>query len=143
VTTNVRALEGAVIRLVAYGSLSGRPLNYELAMHVLERLGVALTAGRVPSIAAVQQAACDRFAITHDELLSRSRVERVVWPRQAAMYLCKELTEHSLPTIARAFGGRDHTTVLYACKRVAAHIAVSPPAYADIEALTAALRTPC
>ena len=142
VTTNVRALEGALIRLVAYGSLSSRPLDYDLAAHVLERLGVALTTGRAPSIAAVQQAACERFGITHDELLSRSRVERVVWPRQAAMYLCKELTEHSLPTIARAFGGRDHTTVLYACKRVAAHIAVSPPAYTDIEALTAALSTP-
>jgi chromosomal replication initiator protein len=58
------------------------------------------------------------------------------------MYLCKELTTHSLPTIARAFDGRDHTTVLYACKRVAAHIAVSPPAYHDIEALTATLTIP-
>jgi chromosomal replication initiator protein len=58
------------------------------------------------------------------------------------MYLCKELTPHSLPTIARAFDGRDHTTVLHACKRVAAHIASSPPAYNDIEALTAALTTP-
>jgi chromosomal replication initiator protein len=55
------------------------------------------------------------------------------------MYLCKELTPHSLPAIARAFAGRDHTTVLYACKRVAAHIAVSPPAYHDIEVLTATL----
>jgi len=63
----------------------------------------------------------------------------VVWPRQAAMYLCKELTTQSLPAIGRAFGGRDHTTVLHACKRVAAHIATSPPAFADIEALTAAL----
>jgi len=139
VTTNVRALEGALIRLVAYGSLTGRPLDSALAAHVLEGLGVALTPGRAPSIAAIQDAACARFGITHAELLSRSRVERVVWPRQAAMYLCKELTEHSLPTIARAFDGRDHTTVLYACKRVAAHIAVSPPAYTDIEALTAAL----
>ena len=55
------------------------------------------------------------------------------------MYLCKELTEQSLPAIARAFAGRDHTTVMHACKRVAAHIATSPPAYADIEALTAKL----
>jgi chromosomal replication initiator protein len=58
------------------------------------------------------------------------------------MYLCKELTDHSLPAIARAFDGRDHTTVLYACKRVAAHIAVSPPAYRDIEVLTGSLLTP-
>ena len=79
------------------------------------------------------------FSLTHEELLSRSRAERVVWPRQAAMYLCKELTEHSLPTIGRAFGGRDHTTVLHACKRVSVHIASSTAAFADIEALTAAL----
>jgi chromosomal replication initiator protein len=139
ITTTVRALEGVLIRLVAYGSLTARPLDADLAASVLERLGVALSPGRAPSIAAVQQAACERFGITHDELLSRSRTDRVVWPRHAAMYLCKELTEHSLPTIARAFGGRDHTTVLYACKRVAANISVSPPAYADIEALTATL----
>ena len=142
VTTNVRALEGALIRLVAYGSLTRRPLDHALAHDVLERLGLPLSATVVPSIATIQDAACAHFSLTREELLSRSRAERVVWPRQAAMYLCKELTEHSLPTIARAFAGRDHTTVLYACKRVAAHIAVSPPAYNDIEVLTASLTRP-
>ena len=139
VTSNVRALEGALIRLVAYGSLTGRSLDHPLAADVLARLGVALSTTRAVSIAAVQDATCAHFGLSRDELLSRSRAERCVWPRQAAMYLCKELTAHSLPTIARAFDGRDHTTVLHACKRVAAHIAVSPPAYADIEALTATL----
>jgi chromosomal replication initiator protein len=139
VTTNVRALEGALIRLVAYGSLTGRVLDCALVSDVLERLGLPLSTARVPSITAIQDAACAHFELTRDELLSRSRADRVVWPRQAAMYLCKELTDHSLPTIARAFAGRDHTTVLYACKRVAVHIAVSPPAYTDIELLTAAL----
>ena len=142
VTTNVRALEGALIRLVAYGSLTRRPLDQALAHDVLERLGLPLSANLVPSITTIQDAACAHFSLTREELLSRSRAERVVWPRQAAMYLCKELTEHSLPTIARAFAGRDHTTVLYACKRVAAHIAVSPPAYNDIEVLTASLTRP-
>jgi chromosomal replication initiator protein len=139
VTSNVRALEGALVRLVAYGSLTGRELDHALAADVLDRLGVALSTTRATSIAAVQDATCAHFALSRDELLSRSRAERFVWPRQAAMYLCRELTTHSLPTIARAFDGRDHTTVLHACKRVAAHIAVSPPAYTDIEALTAAL----
>ncbi len=142
VTTNVRALEGALIRMVAYGSLSGRALDATLAADVLDRLGVALTTTRLTTIEAVQTAACSHFALTLEELLSRSRAERVLWPRQAAMYLCKELTTQSLPTIGRAFGGRDHTTVLHACKRVAAHIAVSPPAFADIEALTATLTGP-
>jgi chromosomal replication initiator protein len=142
VTANVRALEGALIRLVAFGSLTGRTLDADLATDVLSRLGIALGAGRAPSIVDIQGAACAHFGLTHDELLSRSRAERVVWPRQAAMYLCKELTSHSLPTIARAFDGRDHTTVLYASRRVAAHITMSPAAYTDIEALTAALSTP-
>ena len=142
VTTNVRALEGALIRLVAYGSLTRRPLDRALVHDVLERLGLPLSAALAPSITAIQDATCAHFVLTREELLSRSRAERVVWPRQAAMYLCKELTEHSLPTIARAFAGRDHTTVLYACKRVAAHIAVSPPAYRDIEVLTASLTQP-
>jgi chromosomal replication initiator protein len=142
VTANVRGLEGALIRLVAYGSLTQRRLDAHLAAEVLERLGVAPAARPVPTIDAVQAAVCERFSLTTEELLSRSRAERVVWPRQAAMYLCKELTDHSLPAIARAFDGRDHTTVLYACKRVAAHIAVSPPAYRDIEVLTGSLLTP-
>jgi chromosomal replication initiator protein len=139
VTTNVRALEGALVRLVAYGSLTGRPLDAGLAADVLDRLGLALTTPRTTSIEAVQAAACAHFSLTLEDLLSRSRAERVMWPRQAAMYLCKELTNQSLPAIGRAFAGRDHTTVLHACKRVAAHIAVSPPAFADIEALTATL----
>ena len=142
VTTNVRALEGALIRLVAYGSLTRRPLDSSLAHDVLERLGLPLSASRAPTIDAIQGAACAHFGLTVDELLSRSRATRSLWPRQAAMYLCKELTEHSLPTIARAFDGRDHTTVLHACKRVAAHIAASPPAYNDIEVLTATLTHP-
>jgi chromosomal replication initiator protein len=142
VTSNVRALEGVLIRLVAYGSLTRRPLDHALVGEVLERLGVGLGSQIAPSIAAVQGVTCAHFGLTHAELLSRSRAERLVWPRQAAMYLCKELTPHSLPTIARAFDGRDHTTVLHACKRVAVHIATSPPAYSDIEALTAALTVP-
>jgi chromosomal replication initiator protein len=139
ITSNVRALEGVLIRLVAYGSLTQRPLDSQLADDVLGRLGLALSDTPATTIPAVQDATCGYFGLTREELLSRSRAERVVWPRQAAMYLCKELTPHSLPAIARAFAGRDHTTVLYACKRVAAHIAVSPPAYRDIEVLTATL----
>ena len=139
VTANVRALEGALIRLVAYGSLTQRRLDASLVVEVLQRLGVTPATRHIPSIASIQAAVCAHFSITTDELLSRARAERVVWPRQAAMYLCREMTDHSLPAIARSFDGRDHTTVLHACKRVATHIAQSPPAYRDIEVLTAAL----
>ena len=136
VTANVRALEGALIRVVALASLAGRPPDAPSALAVLDRLGL-LAATAPLTIDVIQNAACSHFALTRDEFLSRSRAERVMWPRQAAMYLAKELTEHSLPTIGRAFGGRDHTTVLHACRRVAVHIAASPAAYVDIDALTA------
>ena len=136
VTANVRALEGALIRVVALASLAGRPPDAEIASGVLDRLGLHTAAAGPPTIDVIQDAACSHFGLTRDELLSRSRTERVMWPRQAAMYLAKELTEHSLPTIGRAFGGRDHTTVLHAWRRVAVHIAASPTAYADIDALT-------
>jgi chromosomal replication initiator protein len=138
ITTNVRSLEGALIRLVAYGSLTRRPLDVALVAEVLDRLGVAGTATR-PSIGSIQETVCAHFEITQGELLSRSRVSVVMWPRQIAMYLSKELTDHSLPCIAREFGGRDHTTVMHACRRVAKRIATSPEAYADVETLTATL----
>jgi chromosomal replication initiator protein len=138
ITANVRALEGALIRLVAYGSLTRRPLNVELVAEVLDRLGVRSAATR-PSIESIQKTVCAHFDITQGELLSRSRVGVVMWPRQVAMYLSKELTDHSLPCIAREFGGRDHTTVMHACRRVATRITTSPASYADVEALTATL----
>src|SRR6185437_13828594 len=102
-----------------------RSLDAAIAGDVLDRLGLATPTAGPPSIEAIQHAACARFGLTRDELLSRSRAERIVWPRQAAMYLAKELTEHSLPAIAREFGGFDHTTVIHACRRVVVRISAS------------------
>ena len=120
VDSNVRALEGALIRVVAYGSLTGRPFDTELAREVLNGLYPRMPApgtGRPRTIGDIQQATCDHFGITPEELLSTSRSPRVAWPRQLAMYLSRELTGASLPAIGREFGGRDHTTVLHACRR--------------------------
>jgi chromosomal replication initiator protein len=139
INTNVRALEGALIRLVALASLNGRAPDSSLARDVLDRLGLGPVTTGPPTIDVIQQTTCDHFGLTRDELLSRSRATRIVWPRQAAMYLAKELTEYSLPTIARAFGGRDHTTVLHSCRRVAVQITTSAAAYRDIDAITVAL----
>ena len=116
VTLNVRTLEGALIRVVAYSSLTGRALTAELAQEVLDGLYPA-SRPRVRSLADIQSAACEQFGITLEELLSSSRAARVTWPRQVAMYLARELTSESLPAIGRHFGGRDHTTVLHACRR--------------------------
>jgi chromosomal replication initiator protein len=125
VTDNVRALEGALIRVVAYSSLTGKPLTAELSTTVLDSLYPAGgpkhdTHGQ--SIAEIQAAACAYFQVSPDELLSPARTARVTWPRQVAMYLARELTSESLLAIGRQFGGRDHTTVLHACRRTAARL---------------------
>jgi chromosomal replication initiator protein len=139
ITTNVRALEGALIRVVAVGSLSGRPLDVALAGEALARHGFSRPPDRAISIAEVQRAACAFFDVSLADLLSRSRNARLAWARQCAMYLSRELTDYSLPRIGREFDSRDHTTVLHACKRVADHVVSDPRALSDIEGLTAAL----
>ena len=135
---NVRALEGALIRVVAYSSLTGRPLTAQLAAEVLDKLHPA-SAGRDIAgrrlIADIQAAACAHFGISLEELLSPARSAHVAWPRQVAMYLARELTAESLPSIGRRFGGRDHTTVLHACRRTAARVAADDAARRSVEKL--------
>jgi chromosomal replication initiator protein len=121
VALNVRALEGALIRVVAYSSLTGRPLTAELATEVLDNLYPRPTS-KPRSIDEIQTAACQHFGLSPEELLSPSRTARIAWPRQVAMYLARELTDESLPAIGRRFGGRDHTTVLHAWRRTEAKI---------------------
>ena len=135
ISDNVRALEGALIRVVAFASLSGRAVTGALASEVLDGLyGRQRPVRR--TVEDVQAAACDAFGITREELLSASRSQRLVWPRQVAMYLARELTDQTLPAIGRAFGNRDHTTVMHACRRTAERIAGDPEAYEAVRALT-------
>jgi chromosomal replication initiator protein len=116
IALDVRALEGALIRVVAFSSLTGRPLAPALAAEVLDGL-YPHTRAQTRTLAEIQAAACRHFDISPEELLSPSRTARVAWPRQVAMYLARELTDESLPTIGRHFGGRDHTTVIHAVRR--------------------------
>jgi chromosomal replication initiator protein len=145
---NVRALEGALIRVVAFASLRDAAITVDLARDVLGDLyserpqpGAARTppAGGAPSIEAIQDATAAHFGLTREELLSKSRSTRVTWPRQVAMFLARERTGQSLPAIGAAFGGRDHTTVLHACKRTAARVAVDRDAQEAVRLLTAEL----
>jgi chromosomal replication initiator protein len=116
ITLDVRALEGALIRVVAFSSLTGRPLTAELAKEVLA--GLYPNASRqTRTLAEIHAAACLHFRISSEELISPSRTARVAWPRQVAMYLARELTDESLPAIGRHFGRRDHTTVIHAVRR--------------------------
>jgi chromosomal replication initiator protein len=137
----VRALEGALIRVVAFASLTGRPLTTALAAKVLDDLYPvrASQAGDRPpalTVEAIQDITADAFGLTRDELLSASRAARLAWPRQVAMYLARELTDQTLPAIGRAFGGRNHTTVMHACRRTAERITSDREAYDIVRRLT-------
>jgi chromosomal replication initiator protein len=141
ISSSVRALEGALIRVVAFSSLTGRPLSAELVTDVLDSLypHSASAAHRPRTIAEIQAAACAHFGISPDELVSPTRTSRVAWPRQLAMFLSRELTDASLPAIGRQFGGRDHTTVLHACRRASARIASDDACRETVEKLRESL----
>jgi chromosomal replication initiator protein len=144
VHTNVRALEGALIRVVAFSSLTGRPLTAELADEVLAGLyPTTVTPGRrTRTVGDVQAAICEHFGISAEEIVSSARAPRIAWPRQLAMYLARELTGESLPSIGRQFGGRDHTTVLHACRRVSSRLATDDIGRAAIASICTALDCP-
>jgi chromosomal replication initiator protein len=136
VTDNVRALEGALIRVVAFHSLTRRPIDAELADEVLAGLYPGARPSRAPlTIARVQELTCEAFAISREELLSSGRSGRIAWPRQVAMYLARQHTGETLPAIGRQFGGRNHTTVMYACRRAGERIASDPEAHAVVRDL--------
>jgi chromosomal replication initiator protein len=139
VATNVRALEGALIRVVAFSSLTGRPLTPELTREVLDGLYPQSRRGAARTVADIQVAACAQFGISSEELLGSARSPRIAWPRQLAMYLARELTDESLPAIGRSFGGRDHTTVLHACRRASVRIDADTDARKAVERLCSTL----
>jgi chromosomal replication initiator protein len=141
ITINVRALEGALIRVVAFSSLTGRPLSAELATVVLDGL-YPRPDPPVRSIADIKAAACQQFGVSPEELISPARGARLVWPRQVAMYLARELTKESLPAIGREFGGRDNTTVLHAWRRAEQRISTDLSSRASVEELRARIVTP-
>lgn len=131
---NLRALEASLIRLVAFHSLTGRPIDGALAAEVLD----SLEGRRGPvrrSVRDIQDAVCSTFGLSHQELVSASKVARVTWPRQIGMFLSRELTDQTLPTIGRHFGDRNHATVLHACKRTVERMGRDREAFETIDGL--------
>ena len=135
VDSNIRALEGALIRIVAFGSLTGRPVTTALVEEVLGGLYPDLRP-RARSVEEIQRRICREFEIELDDMLSHRRAAGLTWPRQVAMYLTRELTDATLPAIGRAFGNRNHTTVMHACKRTAERMATDRQAYDAVHKLT-------
>jgi len=118
IRSNVRELEGALRRVIANSTFTGRPISLDFAKEALRDL-LALQ-DRLVSIENIQKTTADYFKLRVADLLSKRRSRSIARPRQIGMALAKELTNHSLPEIGDAFGGRDHTTVLHACRRIAA-----------------------
>jgi chromosomal replication initiator protein len=117
VDTSVRALEGALIRVVAYASLKGEPTTPDLVRHVLRRLGEE-RASDACGLAEIIDAAAQEFGVTRESLLARDRRRTVTRARHVAMYLARELTTHSSSQIGQGIGGRDHATVLHAINQI-------------------------
>ncbi len=115
-TKNIRELEGALTRLVAYSTLTGQTVTTDMAKTLLRDLLV--TEQRVVTLAYIQEVVARRFQVKVSELKSKRRTQTLVHPRQIAMYLSRELTNSSFPEIGREFGGKDHTTVMHACGQI-------------------------
>jgi chromosomal replication initiator protein len=116
IKSNIRELEGSLIRLIAYASLTGRELSLDLAQEVLKN--VLDQDDRAITIETIQKFVSDYYQLKVVELKSRNNSKSVAMPRQIAMYLCKSLTHASLPEIGRSFGGKHHSTVIHSLKKV-------------------------
>jgi chromosomal replication initiator protein len=139
VTSNIRELEGALTRVIAYASLTGRPISVDVARDVLKDV---FPGGerRSITIEQIQQAVCDAYGVSLVDLRGDKRPQSIVLPRHIAMYLCRELTDQSLPKIGAKFGGRDHATVMYGVNRVARLIREDREAFNVVQELTARIK---
>jgi chromosomal replication initiator protein len=139
VSDNVRALEGALIRVVAHHSLTNHPIDAELAAKVLDGMYPRATTSPRVTIAGIQAAVSSHYGVSVADLLSTKRNAKILWPRQLAIQLARELTDASLHAIGEAFGGRNHATVLHACKRVSQRLRDDDDAARDLQTLTSTI----
>jgi chromosomal replication initiator protein len=117
ISKNIRRLEGALIKISSYAALTGKPLDLPTAEHLLKDVLMEEAQNRL-NIEGIQKRVADHYQIRHSDMTSKRRPNAIAFPRQIAMYLCRQLTRHSLQEIGEAFGGRDHGTVIHAVKTV-------------------------
>ena len=137
---SIRELEGALIRVSAYSSLVNEPINMEMAEIALRDL-VPDNAGRQITAAAIIEATAEYFSIDPDDLRGAGKRRAIAHARQLAMYLCRELTELSLPKIGDEFGGKDHTTVMYAVRKISKEMNENRQTYNEIQELTSRVQS--
>src|SRR5215213_3914180 len=117
VKSNVRELEGSLVRLIAIASLRGEQISKSLAQDAIRNIAKEEESG-VVTIQQIQKAVGSTYKLTSEELISKNNARQISHPRQVAMYLCKHLTKHSYPEIGRAFGGKHHTTVMHSVEKI-------------------------
>nr|WP_298992039.1 chromosomal replication initiator protein DnaA [uncultured Pseudokineococcus sp.] len=135
ISTNIRELEGALIRVTAFANLNRQGVDLPLAEVVLKDL-LTDTGTGVVTVATIMAQASDYFGVTMEDLAGASRSRTLVTARQTAMYLCRELTDLSLPKIGQAFGGRDHTTVMHANRKIREQMAERRSTFNQVTELT-------
>ena len=116
IKTNIRELEGALIKVIAYASLENKPITQALVKDVLK--DVLLEGERKISIESIQKKVADYFDLRISDMKAKKRNKQIAYPRQIAMYLTRELTNLTLPDIGENFGGRDYSTVIHACEKI-------------------------
>lgn len=126
IKSNIRELEGALIRVVAFSSMTGQRISLDLAEDILKALLPARESEAEISIDLIQEVVAKEFNLDKKDMKSKRRTEAIAYPRQIAMYLARSMTEYSLPEIGDAFGGRDHTTVMYAYDKISKKINSDP-----------------
>jgi chromosomal replication initiator protein len=140
VQTNIRELEGALIRVTAFASLNKQQVDLSLAELVLKDL-ISDEQGPQITAAIIMAATAEYFSVTMEELQGSNRSRTLVNARQIAMYLCRELTELSLPRIGASFGGKDHTTVMHAVKKITNLMSERRATYTQVTELTARIKS--
>lgn len=138
IKTNIREMEGALIRVVAYATLTGKDISVDLAREVLR--GMINDEEKKITVDQIQRIVAGFYGISESDMKTKKRTRAVAYPRQMAMYMSRELTDHSLPDIGRFFGGRDHTTVLHACEKINRELEEKGKTLRDVEKLVRMLK---
>ena len=117
ITNNIREIEGVYTKIVAYSSLMDVPVTLEITKKILDDMGNIVQVKQI-TFESITQAVAEHYRIKLDELFNKKRTQNIAYPRQVAMYLCRELADMSYPRIGELFGGRDHTTVIHAYEKI-------------------------
>jgi chromosomal replication initiator protein len=141
IKSNIRELEGALNRVKHYSTLTGRPITLPLAEEVLQN--IYSEADNIIKIDHIINEICNFYSISKSDLLSNKRTQNISYPRQVAMYLCRELTDLSLPRIGKEFNGRDHTTVLHAYNKISNLMSKDNRTFNEIQELIARIKRNC